>query len=86
DRGTTPATLAGIAAGTHALSIRLEGYDERQLETDVGASGTTTVAVNLTPSAPLMGRGSPSFLLVLAAILGGIAALIVAGAYFFMKR
>jgi hypothetical protein len=85
-RGTTPATLAGVPAGSHSLSVLLEGYDGKQLEVTVGASETTTIVVNLTPSAPSMGRGPPSLLPVVAAILGGLAALVITGIYFFRKR
>jgi hypothetical protein len=86
DRGTTPAVLAGVAAGPHTISVRLEGYDGRQLQVTVGPTGTTSVSVNLTPSAPFMNRGSPGFILALAGILLGIVVLVIMGIYFFRKR
>ncbi|MDD1661208.1 MAG: hypothetical protein LUQ49_01950, partial [Methanomicrobiales archaeon] len=73
-------------AGPHTISVRLEGYDGKQLEVSVGFTGTTTVSVNLTPSVSPMSRGSPVFILVVAGIILGIAALVVLGVYFFRKR
>jgi hypothetical protein len=86
DRGMTPAIVGDLPAGPHILTLRLEGYDESRLQVSVGPGATTSLAVNLTPSAPFMNQGSPLFLLVVVAILLGIAALVVLGIYFFRKR
>ncbi len=85
DVGKTPADLTGIPAGIHAITLVLNGYNEERMEVTVPASGTTSVAANLTPGA-LPPMGSPLFLVVVAVILLALAALVVAGVYFFRKR
>jgi hypothetical protein len=44
------------------------------------------MTVNLTPGPPFMGAGSPLFILVVAGILLGLTALVIAGIIFFRKR
>ena len=87
DRGRTPATLAGLPAGAHVVSLLLEGYAEERLGITLEPSSTASIAVNLTPTTPSpMGTGSPLFLIVVAGIFLGVTALVIAGIYFFRKR
>lgn len=42
-KGTTPKTITGVAAGSHAVSVSLSGYEDYETMVNVVAGGTTNV-------------------------------------------
>ena len=75
-KGYSPATLTGIAAGQHTVLLKYTGYIDNTQSVIVGSGQTTPLTVTMQP-APAPTPASP---LSPAAILGGIALAVVAGA------
>lgn len=71
--GITPLTLKAIPTGTHAIMVRLAGYQDYEITTEVNAGATSTVVAGLSPATPTTTQRSGSIPLVALAALGGIA-------------
>lgn len=65
--GITPLTMNGIAAGTHLLTLREEGYQDYSATIQVNAGATSTVAAVLPAATP-----SPRSPLLAATVLGAL--------------
>ena len=60
DKGTTPATIGQVKAGSHTLKLSLAGYKDKTLTVPVEAGKTTTVTapLELSGSSPSAGYGN----------------------------
>jgi hypothetical protein len=50
--GITPLTLSSVAAGTHTVTIKLDGYQEYTVSTPVNSGAVSTVSAALNPVTP----------------------------------
>ena len=50
--GITPLTVNDVAAGSHLLTLKLDGYQEYSTTTQVNAGATSTVAAALVTVTP----------------------------------
>lgn len=50
--GITPVTLKAIPAGSHVIMVRLAGYQDYEVTTQVNAGATSTVVAGLSPATP----------------------------------
>jgi hypothetical protein len=50
--GVTPLTLNTVAAGSHTITLMLQGYQEYSVTTPVNAGATSTVSAALMPATP----------------------------------
>jgi PEGA domain len=72
--GITPLTLNDITAGSHLVTIRLDGYQEYSVTTAVNTGATSTVSAALAPVTPTPRPASLTVLLIIAGLtLAGIA-------------
>ena len=73
--GITPLTLSSVAAGSHVVSIRMDGYQEYSVTTPVNTGAVSTVSAALTPITP---KPAKSAMLPAAGLLAlFLAALVV---------
>jgi len=66
--GITPLTLSGIAAGSHLVTIRFDGYQDYSVSTAVNAGATSTVSAALAPATPTPRPASLPVLLTIAGL------------------
>ena len=72
--GITPLTMNDIAAGSHLVTLRLDGYQEYSVTTAVNAGATSTVSAALAPVTPTPRPASLPVLLIIAGlVIAGIA-------------
>jgi hypothetical protein len=57
-RGTTPTTVGNLAPGTHAVLLRLSGYQDFSGTATIYASQTTTMSANLVQVTPTTSLGT----------------------------
>jgi hypothetical protein len=74
--GVTPLTLTTVSAGTHTVTIMMDGYQDYSITTPVNAGATSTVAAALLPETPPTPKSPLPVVLVIGAL--GIAGIVAA--------
>lgn len=57
--GISPLTLPAVAAGSHEVSLKLEGYQPYSVTTPVNAGAVSTISAALVPDIPVTSRRAP---------------------------
>lgn len=73
--GISPVTVPNVAAGTHTVSMKLDGYQEYAVSTQVNSGAVSTVSAALSPITPTPRAASVPAALAIIGI--GIAALVL---------
>lgn len=73
--GISPVTVPGVAAGTHTVSMKLDGYQEYSVSTQVNSGAVSTVSAALSKVTPTPRAASVPAALAVIGI--GIAALVL---------
>jgi hypothetical protein len=76
--GISPLTLSDVSAGTHTVSMKLDGYQEYSVSTQVNSGAVSTVSAALTPITPTP-KSAPVPVLAGIAVIGAVL-------LFFRKR
>lgn len=75
--GISPLTMTTVAAGSHVVSIKLDGYQEYSVTTPVNTGAVSTVSAALVPVTPVTSSRSPlSPVVALLAIIGAAVLLV----------
>lgn len=69
--GISPLTLPDVAAGTHTVSMKLDGYQEYSVSTQVNSGAVSTVSAALTKVTPTP-KSSPAPIVAGVAIIGAV--------------
>jgi hypothetical protein len=73
--GISPLTLPDVTAGTHTISMKLDGYQEYSVSTQVNSGAVSTVSAALTKVTPTP-KSSPIPVLAGVAIFGAVLIII----------